>query len=581
MRVRLTVLCFITFVLFINTVPAQSPNGTVSGIILDPSGGIIVGADVLIINGATGVQYAGKANSEGFYVVSNIPPGTYRIQVSNSGFKTIIKPDIVIHVLDAIAINFTLPIGAASEIVTVTGGAPLVNTENAAVSTVVDRQFAENLPMNGRSFQTLIQLTPGVVVVPSTSDDTGQFSVNGQRPSSNYWMVDGVSANIGTSAFFQGNGVAGAAGSFNALGGTNSLVSVDAMEEFRIQTSTFAPEFGRTPGAQISIVTRSGSNRFHGTAFDYFRNDVLDANNWFANQQGLPKPEERQNDFGGTLSGSIVKDRTFFFFSYEGLRLRLPQTALTSVPDLSARQNAAPGMQPFLNAFPLPNGSDDAATGVAQFNASYSNAASIDAYSLRIDHKLSEGWTLFGRYNYSPSEILSRGAGGDALNQVSPGRITTQTTTLGATWAISPTTVNDLRFNYSRTHASSSFTLDNFGGAVPLASLGLPSPYTSQNGNLFVGIFSLSDGQYEVGKSVTNLQRQINLVDSLSLQRGPHHLKFGVDFRRLTPVFDPAQYEQTAFFSDVPSAETGSLNFGLVAASANSTLLFRNLGAFA
>src|SRR5208337_2978105 len=121
----------------------------------------------------------------GIYVVPNLPPGPYRIQVSNSGFKTIIKPDIVIHVQDALAINFTLPIGAASEVVTVEGGVPLINTENASVSTVVDRQFAENLPMNGRSFQTLIQLTPGVVLTSSTGDDSGQFSVNGQRASSN------------------------------------------------------------------------------------------------------------------------------------------------------------------------------------------------------------------------------------------------------------------------------------------------------------------------------------------------------------------------------------------------------------
>src|SRR5262249_5212064 len=138
---------------------------------------------------------------------------------------------------------------------------PLINTESAAVSTVIDRQFAENLPMNGRSFQTLIQLTPGVVAVPSNVSDSGQFTVNGQRAVSNYWMVDGVSANIGvTSGNFPGNGFGGTLGSFSAQGGTNSLVSVDALQEFRIQTSTYAPEFGRSPGGQISIVTRSGTN---------------------------------------------------------------------------------------------------------------------------------------------------------------------------------------------------------------------------------------------------------------------------------------------------------------------------------
>jgi hypothetical protein len=155
-------------VLFIDTAPGQSANGTVSGIVLDPSGAVIAGADVLIVNDATAVQYPGKTNGEGYYVVPNIPPGTYRIQVSNSGFKTIIKPDIVVHVEDALAINFTLPIGAASEIVTVEGGAPLVNTENAAVSTIIDRNFVESLPLNGRSFNTLLQLTPGVVIAPSS-----------------------------------------------------------------------------------------------------------------------------------------------------------------------------------------------------------------------------------------------------------------------------------------------------------------------------------------------------------------------------------------------------------------------------
>jgi hypothetical protein len=248
--VRLTVLCFITFVLFINSAPAQSPNGTVSGIVLDPSGGVIVGADVLVINDGTGVQYAGKANNEGFYVVPNIPAGTYRIQVSNSGFKTIIKPDIVIHVLDAVAINFTLPIGASSEIVTVEGGAPLINTQDAAVSTVIDRDFVESLPLNGRSFNTLLQLTPGVVIAPTSTYSPGQFSIAGQRTSANSFLVDGVSANFGvppqTSVGISG----GAAQAFSALGGTSSLVSVEALQEFRVETSSFAPEFGRSPGVR-------------------------------------------------------------------------------------------------------------------------------------------------------------------------------------------------------------------------------------------------------------------------------------------------------------------------------------------
>ena len=229
--------------------------------------------------------------------------------------------------------------------------------------------------MNGRSFQSLIELTPGVVITPSGAFDSGQFSVNGQRASSNYWTIDGVSANIGEP------GAQAQANQTESLerfrvsqfqGGTNSLVSVDALQEFRIQTSTYAPEFGRTPGGQISIVTRSGTNQFHGTLFDYLRNDILDANDWFADANKLAKPEERQNDFGGTFSGPILKSHTFFFFSYEGLRLRLPQVVQSIVPTVTARQNALPALQPLLNSYPLPNG-PNVGTDTAQFNASFSN----------------------------------------------------------------------------------------------------------------------------------------------------------------------------------------------------------------
>jgi Carboxypeptidase regulatory-like domain/TonB dependent receptor len=579
---RIVFLGFVTLVSG-GCLSGQSPNGTMNGLVLDPTGGVIVGAEIRIANDATGVQYTGKTNEEGIYVITNLPPGPYRLQVSKIGFKTLIKPDIILNVQDSLAINFTLLVGAASEVVTVQGGAPLVNTESAAVSTVVDRQFAENLPMNGRSFQTLIYLTPGVVVTPSNAYDGGQFSVNGQRTSSNYWMVDGVSANIGVSASFNpGNGFGGTLGSFSALGGTNSLVSVDAMQEFRIETSTYAPEFGRTPGAQISIATRSGANQLHGTLFDYFRNDVLDANDWFARSVGLPKPEERQNDFGGTFSGPILKNRTFFFFSYEGLRLRLPQVGLDTVPDLTARQNAISAMQPYLNAFPLPTrgAPDDLTTGVAQSAASFSNAATLDAYSLRIDHKLNNNWTLFGRYNYSPSDISDRGSGAAALSVVEPERITTQTGTVGATWSVSPAVTNDLRFNYSRTNASSRTYLDNFGGAVPLASLPLPSPFTAQDSSFLLLIFSLKGGELPVGRVQQVVQRQYNVIDGLVVQKGQHSLKFGVDARRLSPVYVPRAYGQNPLFFSVPSAETGNPFETQVQSGEGSTILFHNLSLY-
>src|SRR5260370_28561229 len=251
---------------------AQNESATLSGRVSDPTGAAVVGAEVVLTNVDTNVEQRTKTNSAGLYVFTGVHPGSYGVAAGSPGFKTLIKENLTLHVQDEIAENFSLSLGAVAETVTVNASDLHINTMDAAVSTVVDRQFAENLPMNGRSFQTLIELTPGVVLTANNYADSGQFSVNGQRPASNYWTVDGVSANIGIGVNvvgYPGNGFAGTVGSFSAMGGTNSLVSVDALQEFRIQTSTYAPEFGRTPGGQISIVTRSGTNQFHGTLFDY------------------------------------------------------------------------------------------------------------------------------------------------------------------------------------------------------------------------------------------------------------------------------------------------------------------------
>ncbi len=587
------VLCALTSV----PVFAQMETATLSGAITDPKGGVVPDVEITATRIETGTAVTTKSNGAGIYVFIGLMPGHYHLMIHKPGFKEIAIKEFELHVQDKLEQNFSLEIGSVSETVTVEAEGLTINSQDATVSTVVDRQFAENLPLNGRSFQTLIYLTPGVVVTPTTAQDNGQFSVNGQRAASNYWTVDGVSANIGVGATFAaGNGIGGAVGSFSALGGTNSLVSLDALQEFRIQTSTFAPEFGRTPGGQISIVTRSGTNGFHGSAFDYLRNDVLDANNWFADSVGLAKAREHQNDFGGTFNGPIIKDHTFFFFSYEGLRLRLPQTALTTVPDLAARQSAVAPMQPFLNAYPLPNGPEvtvacnpasdptcpsggQKPSGAAQFNSSYSNPASLDAYSLRVDQKMGGNLSIFGRYNYSPSWFDNRG-GGSALSVVSSTQITTQTLTLGGTWAISPFLGNDLRLNYSRVNAQSSVSLDDFGGASAPASLPFADSFGTNNALFFLGINSLIGTSITAGKHAQDIQRQFNIVDGLSWQRGSHSFKVGVDYRRLSPGYSPLNYAQSVTFPDVASSVSG-IGFSTITSERGSTFVFHNLGAYA
>jgi Carboxypeptidase regulatory-like domain len=226
---------------------AQSTNASITGRVTDPSKAVIVDAKVAAISAGTNVRYEGATNSSGEYYLTNLPPGSYRIEIEKSGFQKLIKPDVTLHVQDALAIDLEMTLGSGSESITVEAGAPAVNTESAAVSTVIDRTFVDNLPLNGRSFQTLIMLTPGVVITPTTLTYQGQFSVNGQRADANYFTVDGVSANFGVTGYAPLMQTAGGAlPALSASGGTNSLVSVDAMQEFRIQTSSFAPEFGST-----------------------------------------------------------------------------------------------------------------------------------------------------------------------------------------------------------------------------------------------------------------------------------------------------------------------------------------------
>jgi hypothetical protein len=524
-------------------VVAQTPTATINGLVLDPDAKSVPSAQIIVVNDLTGIQYETKTNNDGIYVVPNLPPGPYRVQVSKIGFKTLIKPDILLHLQDAIAINFTLPIGATSVVVTVEGGAPLIDTQGAAVSTVIDREFVGNLPLNGRSFNMLLQLTPGVVIAPSNPSSLGQFSVNGQRTDANNFLVDGVSANFGTAPNALASGQAGLGGvqAFSALGGTSSLVSVDDLQEFRIETSSFAAEFGRQPGGQVLLSTRSGTNDFHGGVFEYFRNNVFDANDWFANAAEIPTAPERHNDFGGFLGGRIWKDKTFFFFSYEGARLRLPQTSEFAVPSTSARASAPSSILPYLNAYPIPNGpilTDDGDTQL--YTGSWSNTGTLNAASLRIDRVVNDRISLFARYNYAPSQLGTRG-GFYTPNVFAATTSNVQTGTAGVSATLSNGISNALRFNYSTQGAGGSYSLDSFGGATPPASSAL---FSNMPPSQTFGYFQTYDtNSLGSGPNAANRTKQFNLTDATMVARGAHEVKFGIDYRDLYSDARPYHFQ--------------------------------------
>ena len=593
---REIIVVFVAALLFLVPAGAQSPNATITGLVLDPSGALIIGAEIIVVSDTTGVQYATTTNGDGVYIIPNLPPGSYRIQAASRGFKTIIKPDVIVHVQDALAVNFTLPIGAASEIVTVKGGTPLIDTESPAVSTVVDQSYVANMPLNGRSFQDLILLTAGIVTNSPQSRAVlgvgGEFSVNGQRTESNYYTVDGVSVNAGIFP----NAVSGAAslsGSLpnaTVLGTTQGLVSVDALQEFRVQTSTYSAEYGRNQGGQFYFATRSGTNQWHGTAFDYLRNDALDANDWFNAYLAQRKQPLRQNDFGGTLGGPFDiprlyrgMNRTFFFFSYEALRLLQPQAATVSdVPTLSFRNAAPTTLQPVLKAFPVPNGRD-LGNGLAEYVASWSNPGQIDSESVRLDHALSDKLRLFFRFSDTVSDSAAR-TGGQFSNPANPttSSFATRTYTFGATTAFSSRWSNQFRLGHVSTDSVAVSSSDDFGGAqsVNLGQVqGLDLQKTNPTIDVFLLLPNTTSPQVVDGLSKA-IQRQWNLVDTADLVAGAHELRFGADYRRSSPIAKGSDPFVAYFFSSQNSVLANNVDLGQAIVQSDAGPVYMNYSLF-
>ncbi len=572
---------------------AQSASATLSGAVTDQNRAAIPGATITILNTATSLQRQATTNDEGYFVVPLLSPGTYIISARRDGFAPLDIPNVILNVGDQKALQIQLKAGDVNATVTIDSNAETVRTD-PSVGTVVDRQFIENVPLSGRSFHSLLELTPGVTLFKVGANPSGgQFSINGQRTDANYFMVDGVSANSAiVAAGFGGQAASGSLPGLTALGSTQSLVSVDSLQEFRVQTSTYAPEFGRTPGGQISMITRSGANDFHGTAFEYFRNEALDANDWFANANRRTKPPERQHDFGGTLSGPVVlprfgegghqpwyngRNQAFFFFSYEGLRLHLPVVQIVGVPTLALRQQVSSAVRALLDAFPLPNGAD-LGNGIAQFAGSYADPSQLDATAFRLDHSFGRNVTTFGRYSHTPSVSATRAR---SLSSISETHFENDSLTAGLTWILSSRLTNDIRANWTWTRGLGRFNADTFGGAVvPSDSAILPSPLNTQTANATLTLNGTSG--FIIGTGKDNFQRQFNIVDGFTWSKSLHSLKLGLDYRRISPILGRAGANFVTYaFGATANVVAGRSAFVQLAAGAGENIaLFTNFSAY-
>jgi Ca-activated chloride channel family protein len=475
--------------------------------------------------------------------------------------------------------------GSINASVTVTANYSQMNILTSSnVVSVAGSRAVMDLPLSNRSMLPLLYISPGVAPPANQLPDSSpaRIAVNGQRPGSNGFTVDGVSADVGIPSA-QSPGATTAAAALPALtvaGGTTSLASIEATQEVTIRTFNLEPQFGRVPGAQVSIVTRAGTNEFHGSLFEYAGSNVLDANDWFANSRRLARSSYRQNIFGGGIGGPVRKDKTFFYASYEGLRRSQPQTGITDVPSLEARLAAPAALQPFLHAFPLPT-SGARADGLAEFAANFTNPSRHDAVSIRLDSNPGERLSLFGRYNFTSSEAGRRGGNLFSLNTLEQLRNRTQTLTAAATYVNSPSVITELRFNYSRVTESSVLRLDDFGGAF-VSPVGGQTDFLAPGPNSSL-VFDLNgrNAALKSAQPLGNTQRQLNALGSISFMINNHALKFGGDWRRLSPILNAYMQEQRALFDGPASVTMGTASrLNLFSRAGEARPVFHNLSIY-
>ncbi len=552
---------------------AQSFRGSIRGKVTDPNGGLVTAAKVSSKNVDTGLTRDAVTNDEGTFVIAELPAGTYTVTISATGFAEVAQSVVVQVGLDTTADFDMLKLQKQHETVTVSEEAPLVEASHDVLGEVVDQRLVANLPLNGRDFGKLVALVPGATVEPSgvaaIQSGFGQFSISGNRDRSNNYTVDGTDNNdpfFNNSAFNQA-GIGGAPA---------SLLPIDAIQEFNLQAN-FPPEYGRNSGSVINILTKSGTNRFHGSAFEFLRNSAMDARNYFNRavdpNTGLAtrKTAFRNNNFGASVGGPIVKDRTFFFGAYEAQRERVGSDFTFLVPtqaQIAGAQAlvASNGMTPnpaltnILGLFQSLPGYTGTSGTIAATDLDKND---LDTFIIKIDHQLTSTHSLTGRYAFARSHQvfplggLGFGAGSrlQQFAQTSPTRV--QLLSASSLSTLGPTKINEVRFGYSRYRTSFS-GLDGNSDPGSFGTSGFPFNLGSGKSGLpeidFGGTFeNLGASGFSIPRGRTSQSFQI--LDNFTLVHGRHTVKFGGEYRRakVNSFNDNLERGIFAFFGEDPS----------------------------
>jgi hypothetical protein len=535
-------------------------SASISGFISDPSDAAVPSADVTATNTETGFSRTVSSDAVGRYLIVALPVGLYEVKASKPGFQESTRSGIQLNVGQEANIDVRLQVNAIKAAVTVSEDAPVVNTSTSDISGLVGSKEIKQLPLNGRSYDLLLPLNPGIVNFTSqktggtgisNSSTANNFAVSGNRPQQNIFLLNGVEYTGAAENNMQPGGASG------------MLLGVDAVREFNVQRDSYAAEYGKHPGGQVIIVTQSGSNSWHGSLYEFVRNNALDAANYF--DQGSAPPFQR-NQFGASSGGAIRKDKTFLFGNYEGFRQDLNQTSVAFVPGLAARAAAAPGVQPFLNLWPTPlAGSPELDVPGQNFGISLVFSSPLqtireDFGTLRLDHTFSSADSLAAIYTIDDGADVTA----TPVNPYSTDILTLreQVLSLEETHVFSPALLNTARFGFSR--AGYYFAGEPTPGTPAASVPGFLSGHPV--GAVVAGGSAASNPQAQIGLAGSNngsnlpIKRNIfTYEDRVTLTRGHHQLSFGLWFQQFqsNEKIALSQYGQATFPSLAQFINTG------------------------